>query len=145
MSDEEQGGPLDPSGEATEEVVVDPGDAGAAETAPPESETEELLDQTVPELDDLLVRIPDVIGELVLHFASRDVTLAVDGRAAATALDLFARRKHTGPEAFERGASDMRNAWFATDLDEAIALSWWPGVPRRPARTIIDPVPTVRG
>jgi hypothetical protein len=100
---------------------------------------------SLPLLEDLAIAVAnDTLGELTLHFPSRDVVLLVDGRAAATAMDLFSRRKTRPPEPFIPGRSSMRNSWFAADLNEALALSWWPGLPSRPARTVIDPVAPLR-
>lgn len=80
------------------------------------------------------------LGELTLHFPARDVTLIVDGLAAAIAMDAFARRQRSSVPAFRVGQSSMRNSYFAFDLREALAVSWWPGISRPLERPIIDPV-----
>ena len=83
------------------------------------------------------------LGVLTLHFPSRDVALVVDGGAASAALDFFARQRHRPDTShFVPGVSSMRAAWFSF-AEEAMAVSWEPGLPRPAARPVIDPVVAV--
>ena len=84
-----------------------------------------------------------VLGHLVLHCPSRDIVLPMDGASAMRIMTIYALRgrvslgDHIGP------GSSPEDAWFVLDVEEAVAMSWLPGLPSRRPRTAIDP-PRVR-
>lgn len=70
------------------------------------------------------------LGELTVHFQSRDVTLVVDGATASRVLRVFARpQRRRALQDVLTEESAMVNVWATLDLHQAIAVSWMPGVP----------------
>ena len=81
------------------------------------------------------------MGQLVLFYPSRDVTLFIDGEAALRIMKMFAQRHEGGlADPLDLGRSSARAGWFVMDLDEPLAMAWQPGVPSKAPRTTIDPV-----
>lgn len=83
-----------------------------------------------------------VLGQLVLHYESRDVTVVLDGDAGLRVMTTFANRKD------ERWADTLHpeeswalSGWLVLDLQEPLAMSWLPGLPARVPRTTVDPAP----
>ena len=82
-----------------------------------------------------------VLGELVLHYPSRDVVLAMDGASAMRIMTIYARRGRASLGDEIGPGSSPAHAWFVLDAEEALAMSWLPGLPARRPRTAIDPPP----
>jgi hypothetical protein len=86
------------------------------------------------------------LGELVLHYPTRDVVLALDGATAARVVAAFAkpeRRRHL-QDTLDTTSSSMRNLWATFDLDSLLAVSWLPGLPSKASKrmTVDPPSPT---
>lgn len=86
-----------------------------------------------------------VPGRLTLHYPERDVTLVLDGEAAIRLLTAFWSRRAGGlADRLDPKTSSALSGWVVCDLDEPLAVSWYPTVGRPPSRTAIDPaVPQV--
>ncbi|MDA8063853.1 MAG: hypothetical protein M0T80_15750 [Actinomycetota bacterium] len=81
-----------------------------------------------------------VLGQLVLHYPDRDVTVLLDGEAAIRVLTMFARRREGGlGDVLNPTLSSAASGWVVLDLQEPLALSWLPGLPSRAPRTAVDP------
>jgi hypothetical protein len=82
-----------------------------------------------------------VFGTVTLHGRDRDVTTVLDGASALRLLKIFEQRSSgTLADRLDVVTSSVHNAWLVADLDECIAVSWWPGLPKKAPRTAIDPV-----
>lgn len=82
-----------------------------------------------------------VFGTVTLHGRDRDVTTVLDGASALRLLKIFEQRSNgTLADHLNVVTSSVHNAWLVADLDECIAVSWWPGLPQKAPRTAIDPV-----
>jgi hypothetical protein len=79
-------------------------------------------------------------GQLIVHFAARDVTTMLDGATAMRVLQMFQRRRE-GALGDEIRRSSAGNLWFVFDIDEPLAISWIPGLPGQHPRTAVDPAP----
>ena len=82
-----------------------------------------------------------VVGNLTLHYPARDVTLSLDGDAALRMLTMYWRRR-PGPHAdrLDPETSSALAGWVVLDLNEPLAISWYP-ILGSPTRSAIDPVP----
>ncbi|HEX4866806.1 MAG TPA: hypothetical protein VFV32_04200 [Acidimicrobiales bacterium] len=70
-----------------------------------------------------------VRGDLVVHFPERDVRVVSDGLSALRVLTCFTRQSgQLADDVTPRALAE--NAWFAVDLDKALAISWNPRDPR---------------
>lgn len=84
-----------------------------------------------------------VLGQLVLHYPVRDVTVLLDGEAAIRVLTMFARRREGGfGDVLNPLMSSGASGWVVLDLQEPLAMSWLPGLPARAPRTAVDPAVT---
>lgn len=83
-----------------------------------------------------------VVDTLTLHYPARDVSLPLDGDAALRVLTMFWRRRR-GPHAdrLDPETSSALSGWLVLDLDEPLAVSWYPVLGSPSTRTAIDPVP----
>ncbi len=82
-----------------------------------------------------------VIGQLVLHYPERDVTVMLDGDAAMRMLTMFAQRRERGlADVLDPDTSSAASGWVVLDLLEPLAMSWLPGLPAKRPRTAFDPV-----
>ena len=82
------------------------------------------------------------LGELVLSYAARDVTLILDGATAARVLAAYARPERRGrlQDYLDIETSTMRNQWASFDLENLLAVHWYPGIPSRAtSRMTVDP------
>lgn len=80
------------------------------------------------------------VGQLTLHYPSRDVTVWLDGDAALRLLTMFALRREGGlADPLDPETSEADAGWVVLDLDEPLAMSWTPGLPRKRPRTAVDP------
>lgn len=88
---------------------------------------------------------PIIAGQLILHYEARDVTLVVDGAAALQILAMFQRRREGAlGDVIDPHSSSAANGWFVLDLDQPLAMSWYPGIGSGARRTAIDPVPPTK-
>lgn len=83
------------------------------------------------------------LGELTVHYAARDVTIALDGHTAARVMSVYAgvsSRTRT-QDLIHPEVSRMRNnVWATVRLDGALAMSWNPGLSSSTPRTMtVDP------
>jgi len=81
-------------------------------------------------------------GELVLHFAERDVAIVSDGETAARVLAVFAGtgQRRLLQDRIIPGESLMTNMWASLDLSRLLAVSWLPGLPSQATqRMTVDP------
>jgi hypothetical protein len=82
-----------------------------------------------------------VLGQLIVHYEARDVTLVLDGEAAVRLMTMFARRREGGlGDVMDPEESSALSGWLVLDVQEPLAMSWLPGLPSRPQRTAVDPV-----
>lgn len=83
-----------------------------------------------------------VLGTVTLHGRERDIRVVLNGEAAMRLLKIFEQRGDRGTLAdrLDPNTSSALNAWVVADLDEFIAVTWWPGLPKKTPRTAIDPV-----
>lgn len=98
--------------------------------------------ETVAPVADVGVLNLLTIGELVLAYPERDVTLTLDGASAARVLAAFARpeRRRFLQDQLSTTESPMRNLWATFDLDSLLAVSWYPQLPTKAtSRMTIDP------
>jgi hypothetical protein len=80
------------------------------------------------------------LGQLTLHYPSRDVTVLLDGDAALRLLTMFSQRREGGlADVLDPDTSDATAGWVVLDLDEPLAMSWLPGLRGKRPRTAIDP------
>lgn len=83
-----------------------------------------------------------ILGELVLHYSERDVTVVVDGNSASKVMAVFTG---TGSrlalqDPIQPGEANMGNLWTAFDLERLLAVTWIPGLPKPGGRTMtVDP------
>ena len=80
-----------------------------------------------------------VFGTVTLHYPERDVRVVLDGATALRLLSMFARRR-TGPsDPLDPDSSTALAGWLVLDLNELLAVSWWPSLSELPDRTVLDP------
>jgi hypothetical protein len=80
------------------------------------------------------------LGQLTLHYPSRDVTVLLDGDAALRLLTMFSQRREGDlADVLDPDTSEAQVGWVVLDLDEPLAMSWLPGLPGKRPRTVIDP------
>ncbi|HEX7095179.1 MAG TPA: hypothetical protein VF183_04815 [Acidimicrobiales bacterium] len=82
-----------------------------------------------------------VVGELIVHFATREARFVVDGEAALRILALYSRGDLSLIDHAHPDESNARNMWLALDLDRVLAISWIPGLRDGRVRATIDPLP----
>ena len=88
----------------------------------------------------IAVRNSMVLGQLVLHYPERDVTVLLDGGAALRMLKMFQQRREGGlADLLEPEVSSASAGWVVLDLAEPLAMSWLPGLQSKRPRTAIDP------
>lgn len=88
------------------------------------------------------VRNQMMLGELVVHYPSRDVRFIVDGDAGMRVLTMFRERQEKGlADRLHAQVSSARAGWVVLDLSEPLAMTWLPGLPRPVPRTAVDPLP----
>lgn len=92
------------------------------------------------------ISLPDLnrlmVGELIVHFAERDVRVVLDGDAALRTMAIFAgstNRQHY--DVLDPASSPAQNGWFVLDTATPLAMTWLPGLPAPRQRTTIDPAP----
>lgn len=78
-----------------------------------------------------------VLGQLVLHYRERDVTVIVDGDAAMRMLAIIGGQISGVEDLASPYVSDARNAWVTFDR-RPLAASWLPGLPDARMATV-DP------
>lgn len=81
-------------------------------------------------------------GELVVHYAERDVTIVLDGASASKVMAVHAgvTTRRAAEDLLIPLVSDMANMWASIDLDRALAMSWIPMLPSIAGRKMtIDP------
>lgn len=116
-------------------VSEDPGPKGPADDEEPADTTREARVQAINRA---------VLGQLVLHYESRDVTVVLDGDAGLRVMAMFANRKEgRWADILDPEQSWALSGWLVLDLHEPLAMSWLPGLPAQPARTAVDPAPAV--
>lgn len=134
--------------ETTEQKAKEATDAVAAEE--PEFEIEKEAAEALATIganpQRPIVTIADInritLGELVLSYPARDVTLMLDGATAARVLAAYARPERRGrlQDYLNIETSTMRNQWSSFDLENLLAVSWYPGLPSKAAgRMTVDP------
>jgi hypothetical protein len=112
----------------------DPDDEGDVESTDPS----EGMPQPRPL--SLAARNLTTLGQLTLHYPSRDVTVLLDGDAALRLLTMFSQRREGGlADPLDPEMSEAAAGWVVLDLDEPLAMSWLPGLPGKRPRTSIDP------
>ena len=81
------------------------------------------------------------LGTLVLHLHSRDVHTVMDGDAALRLMKKFhVRDGQVLTDRFSPFSSSAADGWFVIDLEDVTAMSWIPGEPSKPRRTVVDPL-----
>lgn len=84
-----------------------------------------------------------MLGQLILHYPSRDVTVYLDGEAALRVLKMFEQRRQGGlADELDPGLSSAGAGWLVLDIeggDVPLAMSWMPGLPTKRPRTTVDP------
>lgn len=82
-----------------------------------------------------------LVGDLILHYPARNVSLLCDGDAAMRLLTMFRRRTSTGYDDRLSPQESANSGWIVVDLAEnpPLAMSWLPRWPLRRPRTAIDP------
>lgn len=149
MADEEQGtedpedtGAHEPENDSQPEVRGADADEGSEEGVGDEGGEVENADGQTDERKALSRRTVNhvVVGNLTFHYAARDVTLMLDGDAAMRVLTMFWRQR-PGPHAdrLDPETSSAVSAWLVFDLEEPLAVSWYPILGTR-TRTAVDPV-----
>ena len=78
------------------------------------------------------------MGILTAHFPERDVDLVLDGPSALRLLAIYAHGIGRG-DRIDPLISPSWAMWVAVDLERAMALSWWPRLPKAKTRVAIDP------
>ena len=133
-----------------EAAAGEPQDVSGSAEADPEDDADDIDGdhETGPdELDDDLfggTGLPaslnsGVFGTVTLHYPARDVRVVLDGATALRLLEMFARRQ-TGPsDPLDTASSTAFAGWLVLDLEELLAVSWWPSTGGRPDRTVLDP------
>ena len=122
-------------------------DEAAGDDETPADETTD-VSQEMSELGRLTVTARNrmTLGQLILHYPSRDVTVLLDGEAGLRMLKMFEqRREHGLADALDPELSSASAGWLVLDLDGAgapLAMSWIPGLPTKRPRTTIDPAVT---
>lgn len=102
----------------------------------------ETLDAALDALQSIADRNRERFGQLVVHYPERDVTITLDGASAARVMAVHAgvgsRLRYQDP--LIPGLADMENLWASIDLDQALAMSWFPMLPTGAGRKMtIDP------
>jgi hypothetical protein len=136
-------------------------DARQDEQTDPDDDHDDLLEAGPPTWEELtgvdpgtsraVVRSPgrrvaneanvEIIGQLQVHTRQRTYTLALDGDAAIRLLSAFRTGEYWKGDLLSSYTSSAEAAWAVVDLDEVVAMYWFPGLPgRKPARIAIDPV-----
>jgi hypothetical protein len=111
-----------------------PGDEGDVDTTDPVEEMPR------PRPLSVAARNLTVLGQLTLHYPSRDVTVLLDGDAAMRVLTMFSQRREGGlADLVDPELSEAAAGWVVLDLDEPLAMSWLPGLPGKRPRTAVDP------
>lgn len=84
-----------------------------------------------------------VVGQLIVATDTRDFTLYMDGDAALRTIVAFIRHgRHEGlSDRLDPTTSAASAAWVALDLERVLALSWFPNLPGRSPRMVVDPTP----
>ncbi len=81
------------------------------------------------------------LGTITLHHPERDIVVLMDWGAARRLLKIYEQRRENGlADVLSLSTSRSQSGWVVCDLDEFVAVSWMPGLPKKPARTTIDPV-----
>ena len=83
-----------------------------------------------------------IFGELILHFAERDVPIILDGETAARVIATFAEpwRRRRLQDRIDPATSPMSNMWSTFDLSRLLGASWIPGVATKAdSRMTVDP------
>lgn len=80
-----------------------------------------------------------ILGQLVLHYRSRDVPVVLDGASAIRAMCHFAEHRR-GPIDELSARSSALAAWVVYDTADVLAMTWLPGLGAgTPGRVAIDP------
>lgn len=82
-----------------------------------------------------------LLGTLVLHYASRDVTVVVDGDAAMRIMKAAETNSARGlADVIDPKRSPASTGWVVLAPTQPLALSWFPGLPdREHAKAAFDP------
>jgi hypothetical protein len=84
-----------------------------------------------------------VVGHLMLHYASRDVSIPFDGASALRVLDAYRRRADVEQSALGDRlsvVSDASAGWLVVDIaDPALLATSWMPLGNLPDRMAIDP------
>lgn len=99
-------------------------------------------EQTPGTRSDRLVMSADnarVVGRVVIHYPQRDVTVLVDGDAAMRLLWMYERQNFDLGDWLSPAFSSAENAWVVLDLEQPLAVSWYPGLGERRSRVALDP------
>lgn len=138
-------GTLVVSASDAERTVAEHASAGAVATTDPAGDVSEQGERVDAGAAILAVgeRNKLTVGEFTVHYAARDVTIALDGHTAARVMSVYAgvsSRRHT-QDLIHPEVSRMRNnVWATVSLDGALAMSWNPGPPSSTPRTMtVDP------
>lgn len=82
-----------------------------------------------------------LLGQLVLHYPSRDVTVFLDGDAALRVMRAHQLRDPRGlGDRLRPMTSTAAAGWLTLDVEEPLAMSWLPGLPARQERMSVDPL-----
>ena len=144
----EKADPAEDEAAASEPQHVSEDAGGDPEDDPDDADVDHM--PSLGEFDDLFSdaglpasRNSDVFGTVTLHYPERDVRVVLDGATALRLLSMFARRR-TGPsDRLDPNDSTALAGWLVVDLNELLAVSWWPSLSELPDRTVLDPpVPT---
>lgn len=83
-----------------------------------------------------------VIGQLVVHASTRDISIPLDGESTSRVMAVFAgtRFRRDLEDVMVVGLAEMRHLWASIDLAKVIALSWIPALPSASDRVMtVDP------
>lgn len=128
---------VDEADESSDYEPVSDGETTSDDTLDDEAEPSDFAPD--PRALNVAVRNSMVIGQLVLHYPDRDVTVLLDGGAALRMLKMFQQRREGGlADLLDPELSSASAGWVVLDLTQPLALSWLPLPDKRP-RTAVDP------
>lgn len=86
------------------------------------------------------VRNRFTLGQLIVHYPERDVSVVIDGDSALRLIGVFAG--HVPARELDRvhlAEATADNVWVGVSLEGVLAMSWIPGISNRPSRAVVDP------
>lgn len=142
----------------TDDDITDHSDEGSSPTEMPDDASESPAESSIPGPDDRVIgrEVPEQtvdewltklrarnraeVGELVLHYPTRNVLFPCDGDTAIRVLSLLAGTAGLSETDPIRVFSDAASCWFVFSHAEVLAASWRPSG-ALPERVAFDPPP----